>query len=47
VGKVLLDLHREEKTILVVVTHSAELSREFPRVMEMVDGGLRPLGDAR
>src|SRR5438552_1887872 len=33
VGKLLLDLHREENTILVVVTHSQELADTFPRVL--------------
>ena len=42
VGKLLLDLHREENTILVVVTHSQELADTFPRVLEMDDGTLRP-----
>jgi lipoprotein-releasing system ATP-binding protein len=40
VGKMLLDLHREEKTILVVVTHSHELAQMFPAVQELVDGQL-------
>jgi lipoprotein-releasing system ATP-binding protein len=40
VGQLLLDLHRQEKTMLVVVTHSAELAKLFPRVLEMVDGTL-------
>src|SRR5205809_537048 len=30
VGHLLLDLHRQEQTILVVVTHSLELARSFP-----------------
>jgi lipoprotein-releasing system ATP-binding protein len=30
VGSLLLDLHREQQTILVVVTHSAELAARFP-----------------
>jgi lipoprotein-releasing system ATP-binding protein len=38
----LLELHRQEGTILVVVTHSAELARTFPRQMEMADGVLGP-----
>ncbi|HKI32394.1 MAG TPA: ABC transporter ATP-binding protein [Gemmataceae bacterium] len=42
VGQMLLDLHREQNTILVVVTHSAELARQFPRQMEMGDGTLQP-----
>ncbi len=41
VGQLLLDLHREQQTVLVVVTHSAELARGFPRVLEMSDGTLR------
>jgi lipoprotein-releasing system ATP-binding protein len=42
VGRLLLELHRQEHTILVAVTHSAELAREFPRQLEMFDGTLRP-----
>jgi lipoprotein-releasing system ATP-binding protein len=40
VGQMLLELHREQNTILVVVTHSADLARQFPRQMEMGDGTL-------
>jgi lipoprotein-releasing system ATP-binding protein len=43
VAELLLDLHRQEQTILVVVTHSAELARRFPRRAEMLDGSLAPL----
>lgn len=46
VGQMLLDLHRQEQTILVVVTHSPELARQFPRCLEMTDGELRPAGEA-
>jgi lipoprotein-releasing system ATP-binding protein len=47
VGQMLLELHREQQTILVVVTHSAELARQFPRQMEMGDGTLQaPEGGA-
>ncbi len=42
VGRLLLDLHREEQTILVVVTHSRRLADLFPRVLVMEDGRLRP-----
>jgi lipoprotein-releasing system ATP-binding protein len=35
VGELLLELHRQENTILVVVTHSAELAKIFSRQMEM------------
>jgi lipoprotein-releasing system ATP-binding protein len=44
VGELLLDLHRQEQTMLVVVTHSAELARLFPRRVEMVDGTIQPTG---
>ncbi len=43
VGELLLDLHRQERNILMVVTHSADLARRFPRCEEMVDGTLAPL----
>jgi lipoprotein-releasing system ATP-binding protein len=46
VGQLLLDLHRQEQTVLVVVTHSLELARLFPRREEMVDGHLQPLGES-
>jgi lipoprotein-releasing system ATP-binding protein len=46
VGQLLLDLHRQEQNILVVVTHSAELAHLFPRQMEMLDGALQPAGGA-
>ena len=44
VGELLLDLHRQERTVLVVVTHSPELAKLFPRQMEMGDGTLQPVG---
>lgn len=40
VGQLLLDLHRQEQTVLVVVTHSPELARTFPRRLDMADGRL-------
>src|SRR6266700_4083557 len=40
VGELLLDLHRQSQTILIVVTHSAELARTLPKQMEMNDGAL-------
>jgi lipoprotein-releasing system ATP-binding protein len=43
VGQLLLDLHHQEQTVLVVVTHSLELARMLPRQMEMVDGTLAPM----
>jgi lipoprotein-releasing system ATP-binding protein len=41
VAQLLLDLHRQERNILVVVTHSAELAGIFPRRGEMMDGKLK------
>jgi lipoprotein-releasing system ATP-binding protein len=42
VGALLLELCQEERAILVVVTHSPELARLFPRVLRMEDGQLVP-----
>ena len=41
VGELLLDLHRQEQTMLVVVTHSAELAGLFAKRVEMNDGTLQ------
>ena len=38
VGQLLLDLQREEQTMLIVVTHSLELASHFERRLEL-DGG--------
>ena len=38
IGQLLLEMHEQEKNILVVVTHSSELARMLPRQMEMNDG---------
>ncbi len=48
VGRLLLELHREQGNILVVVTHSQDLADTFPRVLGMDDGILTPrdAGDA-
>src|SRR5207244_9756674 len=35
IGELLLELHQQEQTMLVVVTHSVELARNFPRQLEM------------
>jgi lipoprotein-releasing system ATP-binding protein len=43
VGQLLLDLHRQEQTVLVIVTHSPELAGLLPQQMEMADGTLHPL----
>jgi lipoprotein-releasing system ATP-binding protein len=40
VGELLVDLHRQEGLMLIVVTHSSELARLFPRRREMLDGTL-------
>jgi lipoprotein-releasing system ATP-binding protein len=40
VGELLTDLHKQERTTLIVVTHSPDLARLFPRRGEMVDGVL-------
>jgi lipoprotein-releasing system ATP-binding protein len=40
VGQLLLELHRQEQTILMVVTHSQELAKSFPKTLEMIDGRL-------
>jgi lipoprotein-releasing system ATP-binding protein len=43
VGELLLELHAQEKTILVVVTHSPELAKLLPKRMEMNEGQLMPV----
>jgi len=40
IGRLLLDLHSQERTILIVVTHSPELAALFPRTLAMDDGRL-------
>lgn len=40
VGSLLLDLNREQQTMLICVTHSLELAQRFPRRMRLVDGRL-------
>lgn len=41
VADLLLQINRDSKTILVVVTHSAELAGRFPRSFELNDGQLQ------
>jgi lipoprotein-releasing system ATP-binding protein len=43
VGQLLLDLNREQQTILVVVTHSKDLADTFPRTLLMDDGTLHAI----
>ena len=38
VGELLMRLHHELNTILIVVTHSADLAATFPKRAEMNDG---------
>jgi lipoprotein-releasing system ATP-binding protein len=44
VGSLLRDLQREQGATLVVVTHSLEFARRWPRRYELVDGVLEPRG---
>jgi len=46
VGQLLLELHRQEQTILMVVTHSQELAKDFPQRFEMIDGRLESAEEA-
>jgi lipoprotein-releasing system ATP-binding protein len=41
VGELLLQLHQQERNVLVVVTHSTELAKLFPKRFEMNDGTLQ------
>lgn len=43
VSELLIELHRDQHTALVVVTHSPDLAALFPRRMEMNDGTLVPV----
>jgi predicted ABC-type transport system involved in lysophospholipase L1 biosynthesis ATPase subunit len=40
IADLLLDLHRQENTILVLVTHSLELAQRLPQRVELLDGRL-------
>ncbi|MBA4186453.1 MAG: ATP-binding protein [Planctomycetaceae bacterium] len=40
VGELLMELHRQENNILVVVTHSPELAKLLPKQVEVNDGTL-------
>ena len=42
VASLLLDLHRQQETILVVVTHSAELAARLPARYELYEQQLKP-----
>lgn len=41
-GRLLVELNREEGLALVVVTHSLELARQMSRIVELKDGALLP-----
>lgn len=41
IGDLLLEMQREEQTMLIVVTHSLELARRFSRRVELDGGKLR------
>jgi lipoprotein-releasing system ATP-binding protein len=41
VASLLLELHQQQETILIVVTHSAELAARFPQRYELTDHELR------
>ena len=43
VAELLLELQREEGSVMALVTHSAELAQRFPRRAELLEGGLEPL----
>ena len=44
VASLLLDLHRQQKNILIVVTHSARLASQFPIRFELADKRLNRVG---
>jgi lipoprotein-releasing system ATP-binding protein len=41
VSELLLDLHKQRQTILIVVTHSAELAAKFPARYELIERNLQ------
>jgi ABC-type lipoprotein export system ATPase subunit len=41
VAAMLLELHKQQQTILMVVTHNAELAARFPTRYELIDQQLR------
>src|SRR5262245_58606062 len=43
VASLLLELHKQQQTILLVVTHSAELAAKFPLRFELIDRQLKRL----
>ena len=45
IGELLLDIQRQEQMILVVVTHSQELSQKLDQQLELAAGQLTPLAE--
>lgn len=43
VAALLLELHRTEQTMLIVVTHNLDLARKFSTTFQLADGRLRPM----
>jgi len=43
VASLLLDLHEQRQTILIVVTHSAELAAKFPARFELIERRLKQI----
>ncbi|HWL92759.1 MAG TPA: ABC transporter ATP-binding protein [Phycisphaerae bacterium] len=46
IAALLLEIHRERKTVLVVVTHSSDLARRFDRRFQLREGRLQPVQPA-
>jgi lipoprotein-releasing system ATP-binding protein len=46
VTSLLVDLHRDQRNILIVVTHSAAVAEQFPLRFELAAGRLRPQAGA-
>jgi lipoprotein-releasing system ATP-binding protein len=40
-GQLLVELNREERVTLIVVTHAQDLARQMGRVLELKDGALK------
>jgi lipoprotein-releasing system ATP-binding protein len=45
VASLLLELHKQQQTILIVVTHNQELAARFPLRLELIDQQLKKTGD--
>ena len=43
VASMLLELHRAQRTILIVVTHNPDLAAKFPLRFELQNAGLKQL----